>query len=162
LNANDLEWYAARISIAVYDTNRETPEMSAYELREALKGIPGSEDLTIGRADNGNQIIHIGDKTLEVSPMASNDEIILALQNPFIRTENTKMSITGATHLADSIKAKIQAAKDRMAKSTSNTDAALAKLNSAADQADVVSKSIEKEADDLVASLGQFTNGGPA
>jgi hypothetical protein len=93
LTEQDLNWFAARLSIAVYDTNRETPEMSAYELREALKGIPGSEDLTIGRSPNGNQIITIGDKTLEVSPMASNDEIILALQNPFIRTENTKITM---------------------------------------------------------------------
>ena len=57
--------------------------MSAYELREALKGVPGSDTLTIGRAANGNQIITIGDKSLEFSPMASNDEIRIALQNPF-------------------------------------------------------------------------------
>jgi len=162
LQQNDLEWYAARISIAVYDTNRETPEMSAYELREALKGIPGSEDLTIGRADNGNQIIHIGDKTLEVSPMASNDEIILALQNPFIRTENTKMAITDAGKLATSIKDRIQAAKDRVAAVSANTDQALKKLNDAADTGDKIAKQIEAEADDLHSQLGQFSNGGPA
>lgn len=72
------------------------------------------------------------------------------------------MSITGATHLADSIKAKIQAAKDRMAQATTNTDAALTKLNTAADAADQVSSSIAKEADDLMAQIGQFSNGGPA
>lgn len=136
--------------------------MSAFELREALRGIPGSEDLTISRAPNGNQVIHLGDRNLEVGPTASNDEIITALQNPFIRTENTRMSITGASFLADSIKAKIQAAKARMAASTSNTDAALAKLNAAADHADSVSQAIEAEADALTKELGQFSNGGPA
>lgn len=94
--------------------------------------------------------------------MASNAEIVAALQNPFVPTANTKMSITGATHLADSIKAKIQAAKDRMAAATSGTDAALVKINAAADSADVVSAAIAKEADDLMAQLGQFTNGPPA
>jgi predicted nucleic acid-binding Zn-ribbon protein len=72
------------------------------------------------------------------------------------------MSITGAHVLSASIKDKIQAAKDRIAKTNTNTDAALAKFNNAADVADQVSKSIETEADDLMAELGQFTNGGPA
>lgn len=139
--------------------------MLIHEMREALKGIPGYENLEIEYEPNGHQKLTIDGKTLEVGPMASNEEIRLALQNPFIRTENTKltpMSITGAHTLSDSIKAKIQAAKDRMAKSTQNTDTALAKFNSAVDVADSVSASIEKEADDLVAQLGQFTNGAPA
>jgi hypothetical protein len=67
--------------------------MSAYELQAALKDITGSEQLTISYAQNGNQLIHIGDRTVEVGPMASNDEIRLALQNPFIRTENTKVTM---------------------------------------------------------------------
>lgn len=135
--------------------------MSVYELKQALFDIPGIDNLTLGYAPDGNQIITLGDKQLEVSPMASNDEIRAALSNPFVRTENTRMSITGATHLADSIKAKIQAAKDRMANATTNTDAALAKLNVAADAADQVSNSIAKEADDLMAQIGQFSNGAP-
>lgn len=157
-DANDLDWFAARLSIAVYDTNRTTPEMSFRELKTRFPELTG-----LSYAANGNQILHTADRTLEVGPMASDDEIGVALQNPFVRTENTKiMSITGATHLADSIKAKIQAAKDRMAQATTNTDAALTKLNTAADAADQVSSSIAKEADDLMAQIGQFSNGGPA
>jgi hypothetical protein len=93
LNQNDLDWFAARLSIAVYDVNRITPEMSAYELQSALKDITGSEQLTISYAQNGNQLIHIGDRTVEVGPMASNDEIRTALLNPFIPTANTKVKM---------------------------------------------------------------------
>jgi chromosome condensin MukBEF complex kleisin-like MukF subunit len=46
IRPNDLEWLAARLSIAVYDTNRLTPEMSVLELKDALHDIPGVEDLT--------------------------------------------------------------------------------------------------------------------
>ncbi len=92
LSQSDLDWFAARLSIAVYDTNRETPEMSVYELKEALKDITGIDTLTIQSASNGNQVLTIGDRTLEVSPAASHDEIRLALQNPVIRTENTKLT----------------------------------------------------------------------
>src|SRR6185503_20251498 len=93
LSQIDLDWFAARLAIAVHETRRLTPEMSVLELRAAFKGIEGSEALTMSYAPNGNQLIHIGDKTLEVGPMASNHEIATALQNPFIRTENTRMSI---------------------------------------------------------------------
>lgn len=76
---------------------------------------------------------------------------------------NQPMSgITGASHLADSIKARIQAAKDRMANATSNADMAVNKLNAAADASDQLSNSISKEADDLMAQIGQFSNGSPA
>ena len=162
MNANDLEWLAARLLIAVYDTNRESEAMSVQALKSALADIPGSQELTINYAPNGNQLITIDGKTLEVGPMASNDEIRLALQNPFVRTENTKMAITDAGKLATSIKDRIQAAKDRVAAVSANTDNALKKLNDAADTGDKIAKQIEAEADDLHAQLGQFSNGGPA
>jgi hypothetical protein len=82
------------------------------------------------------------------------------LQNPF--TEILTMSITDAGKLATDIKARIQAAKDRIASVSANTDTALAKLNDAADTGDKIAKQIEKEADDLLAQIGQFDNGGPA
>ena len=76
--------------------------------------------------------------------------------------ENPRMSITGAANLSASIRDKITAAKARMANVTANTDMALTKLHSAADAADQVNKSIEAEADQLLAEIGQFSNGGPA
>ncbi len=83
------------------------------------------------------------------------------LPRPKIVEHRKPMSITGSTHLAASIKDKINAAKARAQKATEGSEAALAKFNSAMDQAEAVNQSIEAEADDLVAQLGQFTNGGP-
>jgi hypothetical protein len=151
----DLKCYAHRI----------TPEMSAYELRQALLGvIPGSESLTISLSENGNQLINLGDKTLEVGPMASNDEIILALKNPFIRTENTKMSISG--YEPGAIRAKLEALKKN---GKERRDAALAKLDDAGAKHEAVSAEIEKvatqiekEADAAIAEFASFTNGGPS
>jgi hypothetical protein len=146
--------------------NRITPEMSAYELRQALQGvIPGSESLTISLSENGNQLINLGDKTLEVGPMASNDEIILALQNPWIRTENTKiMSISG--YEPGAIRAKLEALKKN---GKERRDAALARLDDAGAKHEAVSAEIEKvatqiekEADAAIAEFASFTNGGPS
>jgi len=163
LSQNDLDWLAARLSIAVHETKRLTPEMSVQELKDALKDIPGIDGMTVAYASNGNQIIHIGDKSIEVSPMASNDEIRLALQNPFIRTENTKVSITGFQPGA--IRAAIDAAKQN---SQTQLSAAMAKLQAAQAKAQTVPDAInqvaakmEKEADDALQELATFTNGGP-
>jgi hypothetical protein len=163
LSKSDLDWFAARLSIAVYDVNRITPEMSALELRAAFKGIEGSENLTVSYASNGNQLIHIGDKTLEVGPMASNDEIATALQNPFIRTENTRMSISG--YEPGAIRDKLNALK---VKSKERRDQAIAKLEDAGKKHEYVSEEIErvagqieKEADAAIAEFAEFTNGGP-
>jgi hypothetical protein len=139
LTQNDLDWFAARLSIAVYDVNRITPEMSAYELQAALKDITGSEQLTISYAPSGNQLIHIGDRTVEVGPMASNDEIRLALQNPFIRTENRlKVSISG--YQPGAIRDRLNALKE---KGRQRRDEALSKLDDAGKKHEAVSAEIE-------------------
>ena len=69
-----------------------------------------------------------------------------------------EMSITGASYLAQTIKDKIEAAKARVVASTEKTDAALTKLISAADHADGIATTIENEANDLTAFVGQFSN----
>jgi hypothetical protein len=79
MNKSDLDWFAARLSIAVFDVNRTTPDMAFWEYQQAFPGLKA-----ISGADNGNQIFHFADRDLEVGPMASNDEIALALANPFI------------------------------------------------------------------------------
>jgi hypothetical protein len=164
LNQNDHDWFAARLSIATEEVRRLTPEMSVLELKGALTGIDGVEYLTVSYAPNGNQLIHIGDKTLEVGPMASNDEIRAGLSNPFVRTENTKMSISGYEPgaIRDKLNALKQVGKQRR-------DAALAKLEDAGRKHEAVSAEIEviastisKEADDAMQEFAQFTNGSPA
>ena len=159
-----MDWFAARLSIAVYDVNRITPEMSVLDLKATLRGIDGSEHLTVSYARNGNQIIHIGDKTLEVGPMASNAEIATALTNPFIRTENTKMSISG--YEPGAIRARLEALKKN---GKERRDQAIAKLDDAGKKHEEVSAEIErvagqieKEADAALQEFAEFSNGGPA
>lgn len=163
LSQNDLDWFAARLSIAVHDTNREF-RMSAYELKEALRGTPGAENLTISTAPNGNQIVSVAGKTVEVGPMATNEEITAALANPFATIGTTDMSITGFQ--PGSIKAAIDAAqlaaRERQAQSMAKLAAAGAKAASVADAIDQVSARMEREADDALQELAAFTNGGPA
>ena len=137
--------------------------MSIADLREALKDIPGARDLTL-HYHNGNQVITVGDKSVEVGPAASNEDIRLALQNPFIRTENTKMSITG--YEPGSIRAKLEALKSA---GKQRRDAALSKLDDAGKKHEAVSaeienvaKQIEKEADDALHEFAEFSNGAPA
>ena len=103
-----------------------------------------------------SRFLHYADRTIEVPLDAKIRE---PLQNPFEIEQN--MSITGAANLAGTIKSRIDAAKQRIASVAANTDGALAKLNDAADTGDKIAKQIEAEADDLLAQIGQFSNGGP-
>jgi hypothetical protein len=165
LNQNDLDWFAARLSIAVYDVNRISPEMSVLELKAALRDIVGSDQLTISYAPNGNQLIEIDGRTIEVGPMASNDEIRVALQNPFIRTENTKMSITGLQSgafqekLAEMRQKIANAQAQGLSKIDGVVTAGTAKLDEAAQGA---AAKAQKEIDDALQEFATMTNGGPA
>ena len=159
MNQNDLEWLAARLSIAVYDVNRTTPEMAIWELKQAFPGLQ-----TISLSPTGNQIFHFEDRELEVGPMASNDEIAAALQNPWVRTENTKMSISG--YEPGAIRAKLDALKKQ---GKDRRDQAIAKLDEAGKKHEDVSAEIErvagqleKEADAALQEFAEFSNGGPA
>ncbi len=127
--------------------------MSVYELRQALRDIPGIETLTIGHAANGNQLLHIDGRTLEVGHMASNEEIRLALQNPFVRTENTKL-----TTIADQLKA----ARAKLAEARAGATNAIAESDNASKVVLVEVNKVLKEANDLRAEVAELTNGGPA
>ncbi len=143
--------------------------MSISDLRQALIGIPGVEDLTVGYASNGNQLINVGDRTLEVAPMASNEEIRLALLNPFVRTENTIMSVNPIDRLKEKL-AKAAGVGGRVAaKIESKADALIARegeLSTKSDRAFAGHEAIVDSAnvvlDDIEASLNQLSNGGPA
>lgn len=133
--------------------------MALWEYQQAFPGLK-----TISNAPNGSQIFHFEDRDLEVGPMASNAEIAAALQNPWVRTENTKMSISG--YEPGSIRARMDALKKS---GKDRRDAALAKLDEAGKAHEAVSAEIErvagqieKEADAALQEFSEFTNGGPA
>ncbi len=82
LSQNDLDWFAARLSLAVYDTNTEY-YMGIADLKEQLKHVKDINALTMRYGDGGTQIFKIGDIEVELPAMASNAEIEAALTNPF-------------------------------------------------------------------------------
>jgi hypothetical protein len=132
--------------------------MALWEYQQAFPGLK-----TISNAPNGSQIFHFEDRDLEVGPMASNAEIAAALQNPWIRTENTIMSISG--YEPGAIRAKLDALKKN---GKDRRDAALSKLDEAGKAHEAVSAEIErvagqieKEADAALQEFAEFSNGAP-
>lgn len=126
------------------------------KIRQALSGAKA----TVNYGPSGETFVNLTDKSIQVLPTDTVDDIKAKLSNPF--ESNGAMSITDAGKLAGTIKDRINAAKTRIAQVSANTDGALAKLNDAADTGDKIAKQIEAEAEDLLAQIGQFTNGGPA
>jgi hypothetical protein len=92
----DLYWLNRRLDIATEEVRRLDPEMAMWELKQAFPGLQ-----TVSHAENGNQIFNFADKSIEVGPMASNDEIAVALENPFIRTENTRLTLGAIDRLRE-------------------------------------------------------------
>src|SRR4051812_24994772 len=70
----DLDWFAARLSIAVYDTNAEY-RMGIYELKQQLRHLQGINDLTMRYGKGDAQIFRMGEIEAEVRPMATTAEI---------------------------------------------------------------------------------------
>jgi hypothetical protein len=145
-----LEELMAEKQLALTGSSAPVTE-KVLELKAAFKGIEGSETLTMRYAPNGNQILIIGDKEIEVGPMASNDEIRLALENPFIKTENTKMSI------ADDLKA----ARARLQQARQGAASAVAESASVAGLVLEEIAKVEKETEEMRAEIAGL-NGGPA
>jgi hypothetical protein len=120
--------------------------MAIWELKQAFPGLQ-----TVSLAPNGNQIFHFEDRDLEVGPMASNAEIAAALQNPWVRTENTKMSI------ADDLKA----ARARLQAARQNAASAVAESGNVAKLVLEEVAKVEKETEEMRAEIAGL-NGGPA
>lgn len=71
ISQNDLDWYAARLAIAVYDTNAEY-RMSIQNIRDELRHLPGGPELTMRYGEGGRtQIFMIGGIAVEVGPLAT-------------------------------------------------------------------------------------------
>jgi hypothetical protein len=134
------------LDIASEEVRRLTPEMAIWELKQAFPGLK-----TVSPAPNGNQILHFEDRDLEVGPMASNAEIRAALQNPWVRTENTKMSI------ADDLKA----ARARLQAARQNAASAVAESGNVAKLVLEEVAKVEKETEEMRAEIAGL-NGGPA
>jgi len=180
ISENDLRWFAARLSIAVEDIRR-SGGMSVNEMKQALRAIPGAEGLTLAYAANGNQLVTIAGRSVEVSPTASNEEIALAFREPAMSTPNVTalpvvafatqpgtapMTTPAPGSFAASIKAMMDEARAGVAKARSDGIAAVGeavgKLNDAktatAHVAGKMVQTIHDEAASVLAELGQVSN----
>lgn len=181
ISENDLRWFAARLSIAIEETKR-FGGMSVHELRQALKHVPGAESLTMAIAHNGNALVTIDGRTVEVSPTASNEEIALAFREPAMSTPNVTVTpipiVTYSTRtepmstpaapgsFAAGIRAMMDEARAGVAQARSDglakVSEAVGKLNDAkvatAHVAGTMAKTIEDEAADVLRELGQISN----
>lgn len=114
------------------------------------------------RSDGHFLIINIdGQDQITIGSMATDEQIGAEIARIRNVTEKPTMAITDAGKLAANIKDRINSAKARIASVNTNIDNGLAKLNDAADTGDKIAKQIETEAEDLLAQIGQFHNGGP-
>lgn len=160
LSQSDLEGLIAPIILKEF-AGRTLTNMSFMGLKEQFPELTG---LTY---HNGNQVLHVGDRQIEISPMASNEEIRAALQNPWIPTRNTKvsMSITGlqqgafAAKLAD-LKKKMS---DKQNAGIAQIDSAITAAAQKVDDAVAgVNAKIDAEVSNSLQEFAQFTNGGPS
>jgi hypothetical protein len=163
LSQNDLDWYAARLAIAVHETRRLTPQMAIWELKQAFPGLQ-----TVSLAPNGNQIFNFEDKSVEVGPMASNDEIKLALENPFVRTENTRLTVSlkdrlqEKARLASSIVSnEVKALEDGMDAIIAEKDAVAQKRQAAIAATSDVLGVVKDQWDGIKSSVDILSNGAP-
>ena len=148
-----LDHIESELLIAVDEEN-----MGLKDIREGLVLSPFLDARTdVSESPQGCRLKFL-DKTLNIGRGESQEQINQKLDTLPQRQAEQRMSITGAAGLAGTIKDRINAAKDKIAQVTANTDGALAKLNDAADRGDRIAKQIEQEAEDLNSQLGQFTN----
>jgi hypothetical protein len=134
-------WLNRRLDIATEEVRRLDPEMAMWELKQAFPGLQ-----TVSMAPNGNQIFNFADRSIEVGPMASNDEIAVALQNPFIKTENTRLEImpTIAEQVA-AIKAKTAKVRERAVAIVAESEATVGLANEELNKAEKVNEELRAE-----------------
>lgn len=135
--------------------------MSFQELKQVFPELTA-----VSYAPSGNQILHVGDKLLEVGPMASNDEIRLALANPAVRTENTKVTIKMQKPwqgLAQKVGKMVHDAELHASKISARVDAVGPRMENAAAKVNAVLDGHEKDVADVesfAAEMEKLTNGG--
>lgn len=170
-----MRWFAARLSIAIEDVRR-FGGMSVHELKEYLRDVPGVESLTMGYAPNGNLLVTIAGRTVEVSPTTSNAEIAISFREPTMSTPLPTVAFSIRTEpmstptapgsFAASLKAMMDEARAGIAQARADGAAkvgdAVSKLNEAKTAtlhvAGTIASTIEDEAADVMRELGQISN----
>ena len=168
LNPDDLYWLERRLEIATNDTIKDRFNLrSTLDLLNALVAkMPGNAEIIADPSGSGEQIVTIGDKTVKFGPLASNEEIVAALQNPFVPTANTTVKMTSPlqglgqklSKLKHDSELDAQKLSDRIDAVAARKDAALSKTHGALDGQEKDIADVEG----FVAEIEKATNGGPA
>ena len=167
ISENDLRWFAARLLIAIEDT-RKFGGMSIHELKQHLRDVPGSEGLTMDYAPgSGNLLVTIAGRTVEVSPTATNDEIALAFREPITPLPLVTYGTTIMTgSFAANLRSMMDDARAGVAKARADGLAKVGEAVSKLEEAKAatihvvgnIATTIENEAADVMAELGQISN----
>lgn len=156
--------------------------MSIADLKLALADVPGIEKLTMS-SFIGRQIFGIDGLVVGVDAGAAQDEIeraireAIATKRPRLVTDQTiippapaiqvvpaasqavsRLNVTGASFVGQSFRDKMQALRDELNALPGDLDTALTRVRDAAKLGRAIVTSVHKEADDLMATFGQFTN----
>lgn len=144
------------------------------DLREHL----GDDSVKV-RFGNGRKYITRNGMTVELDANATNEQVAEALNVPKAEEPSAtpippvsinhppivaqtravqRLNVTGAGFVGTSFKTKMQALKDELNKLPADLDAALTKMSGAAKVGRNLVESVNAEADDLLATFGQFSN----
>ena len=134
---------------------------SVSELKTKLADVPGIDtlDVTFGA---GLQHITINGRTVTVGVNASIEDIRAALNLSKIDAITTRKppmgSVTGAGHAGQSLKQMMADRKAKLTAAHEKLSANFGKLDQATAALDSLGDDVGTEADDLLASIGQFKN----
>lgn len=142
--------------------------MDLAALKARLSDVPGIETLTLTQI-GGRLVFGFNGLVAAVDPSATEDQVVSAIRTtsalrpapmpPVQPQPKAKpMSVTGASHAGMSLKKMLEDRKQAMAAAHSKVESSFAKLDQATAALDSVGDKVAAEADDLMASIGQFTN----
>lgn len=139
------------------------------DLKTRLADVQGIETLTLTMI-GGRQVFGFAGLIAAVDPLATDQEIENAIRNaarlpsvaliPDKPQEVKPMSVTGAKYAGMSLKSRMAAVKTKIEAGTAKVEANFDKLDQAGDALHALGDSVGAEAEDLLATVGQFTNGG--
>jgi hypothetical protein len=132
-------------------------------LKAALPDIIGIESLTEtiigGRKVYGfNGLIAAVDMNADEAAIESAIRSAAALRPVTSQPKGNTMSVTGASHAGMTLKQMMSQRKQAMTDAHDKLKAGFAKLDQATAALDSVGDKVAAEADDLLATVGQFTN----
>lgn len=139
----------------------DQPLFAAVKAR--LSDVPGIDAMSVSNI-GGRLVFGLGGKVAAVRDGATDAEIDSAIRiifggnPPPAATKGTSMSVTGAAHAGLSLKQLMAQHKQRIADGHAKLAVGFDKLGQAGDALNNLGDQVNTEADDLLATVGQFTN----